>query len=104
LITGEDGVLDGTCLSGGEFQEGTIWSYNPSNKVFRKIVDLPPTRGAAKLGGITPDGALYGRVNGGLFLWGRNGGFRLLYDFTIPPPVTPPPTPEVPNPPSPPPN
>jgi hypothetical protein len=80
LIAGDDGVLYGSCLLGGEFQSGTIWSYNPASQIFKKLADVPLGLGSAYLDG-TFAGALFGRVPNEIFLCSR-GGELTFFEFS----------------------
>jgi regulation of enolase protein 1 (concanavalin A-like superfamily) len=82
LIAGQDGFLYGTCSEGGEFQEGTIWSFDPARRVFKKLTDVPLDAGPAFVDGVKADGTLYGRFKGQLFNCSRSGELTFVFDFS----------------------
>jgi len=87
IVTAHDGTIYGTCQVGGEFQAGTVWSFNPKQSVFKKLLDVPLGFSNAAVLGTNPDGSLYGRLTnfgllkGEYFRCSRAGNLQKLFDF-----------------------
>jgi hypothetical protein len=88
LFEGDDGSLYGQCISGGEFQGGTLWRFDTANGVYHKIADLVPDPYSPQATGITPDGRFYGiKYEDELFIRNHEGEIRSFFKFATLPAV-----------------
>ncbi|WP_109831016.1 choice-of-anchor tandem repeat GloVer-containing protein [Reichenbachiella versicolor] len=81
LIEGSDGLLYGTTFSGGNSDNGVIFSLKISDGTYTKLHDLNETDGSNPTGALTlaTDGNLYGAAYAG----GENGdGVLFKYDLS----------------------
>ena len=92
LVEGNDGSLYGMTSSGGANGVGTLFSFNPSEGIFTKLVDFTAATGSIPQGTLTlgTDGKLYGMTSAGgvhsmgvLFSYNPvNGVYTDLFDFS----------------------
>jgi uncharacterized repeat protein (TIGR03803 family) len=92
LIQGQDGGLYGTCTSGGDFGNGTVYRIT-TNGVFTVLHSFDSSEGSSPWGGLvqTPDGAMYGTTlaggandDGTVFRITTDGTVTSLYSFSGP--------------------
>jgi len=79
LVQASDGSLYGMTHDGGSYDDGVIFSYEPTTAAYAKLVDFDGTNGANPLGSLiqASDGKLYGMSSAG----GSNGyGVAFSYD------------------------
>ncbi len=98
VMQASDGLLYGTCTSGGQFGFGSIWTYNIATSTFARIYSFNQAQGSTPAGDLlqATNGKLYGTFredgqgfSGGIFSWtiGTNT-FADEYSFNIPPVTT----------------
>ena len=78
LLQATNGKLYGTTLSGGSSDYGVLFSFNPANNVFTKLVDFVETNGRNPSGSLmqASDGKLYGTTG-----YGGVNGMGILFSF-----------------------
>jgi len=79
LVQVSDGKLYGMTSGGGSYSSGVIFSYDPLNGIYNKLLDFDSTNGAYAYGGLVQasDGKLYGTTGAG---GSNNTGVIFSYD------------------------
>lgn len=80
LIQATNGKLYGMTQNGGAFNDGVIFSYDPSTNTYSKIFDFSGSNGSTPTGSLiqASNGKLYGVAGGGT----NGGGVIFSYDLT----------------------